>query len=85
MIRQTSEELKAKMGWLAYLIGIARALRGEPNPGDQAEVMRGRQVLVSTDRSMPVEFDGEAAGEANGMTVRVLPAAIVICSGGRDA
>jgi len=155
MIRGTSEELKAKVGWPAYLIGIARALRShqharfevtvddgpvvrrtgvgvlvgnvgqlqgglavlpdakpddglldiavltprsirdwpvlvlrillrKPNSGDQAEVMRGRQVLISTDRSMPVEYDGESAGEADGMTVRVLPAAIVICSDGKD-
>jgi hypothetical protein len=28
-----------------------------------------------------VEYDGEAAGEACGMTVQVLPAAILICSG----
>jgi diacylglycerol kinase (ATP) len=152
MIRGTSEELKAKVGWPAYLIGIARALRGhhrarfdvtiddapavrrtgvgvlvgnvgqlqgslavlpdaqpddglldvvilmprsigdwpvlvlrillrKPDSGDQAEVMRGRRVRISTNRPLPVEYDGEAAGEACGMTVQVLPAAILICSG----
>ena len=152
MMRGTSRELKAKVGWPAYLIGIARAMRDhqcarfdltiddaralrrngvgvlvgnvgklqgglavlpdaqpddglldvavlmprsirdwpvlvlrillrKPDSGDQAEVMRGRRVRISTDRPMPVEYDGEAAGEASGMTVRVLPAAIVICTG----
>ena len=64
---------------------VLRILLRKPNSGDQAEVMRGRRAQISTDRPMPVEYDGEAAGEASGMTVRVLPAGLVICSGQHDA
>jgi YegS/Rv2252/BmrU family lipid kinase len=151
MIRDTSEQLKAKLGWPAYLIGVARALRRhrravfevtiddrpvfrrngvgvlvgnigrlqaglavlpdarpddglldvailtprsvrdwpvlalrillrKPDSGDQAQILRGRRVQINTDRPMPLEYDGEAAGETTGMTIRVLPNAIEICS-----
>jgi diacylglycerol kinase (ATP) len=151
MIRNTSGKLKAKVGWPTYLIGGARALRGngraryevtmddgpvlrreaagvlvgnvgrlqgglavlpnaqpddglldvmlltphairgwpvlalrillrKPDDGEQATVLRGRRVQITADRPTPLEYDGEEAGESTGITVRVLPGAIVICS-----
>jgi diacylglycerol kinase (ATP) len=151
MIRDTSAKLKAKLGWPAYVLGVARALRRhrhalfevtmddaavsrrsgvgvlignvgrlqgglavlpdaqpddglldvalltphsvrdwpvlalrillrKPNSGDQAEILRGRRVQINIDRPMPLQYDGEVAGDATDITVRVLPAAIVVCS-----
>jgi diacylglycerol kinase family enzyme len=151
MIRDTDDDLKARVGWPAYLLGGVRALRGvrralfrvsvddgpplrrravgvlvgnvgrlqgglavlpdarpddglldvvmltphsfrdwpvlalrillrRPDSGDQAQVLRGRRVQITTDRPMPLEYDGDDAGDATGITVRVLPGVIVVCS-----
>jgi len=150
LIRQTSDEAKARMGWLAYVSGAARAVRRTPRArytitvddapavhrqaigvlvgnvgrlqggllvlpdaqpddgvidvgvleprhwydwptlvarilvrrpasGPQAEILRGRRIEISCDRSVPVEFDGEDAGDATAMSVHVLAGAIVLC------
>jgi diacylglycerol kinase (ATP) len=57
-----------------------RILLRKPNSGDQAEILRGRRVQINIDRPMPLQYDGEVAGDATDITVRVLPAAIVVCS-----
>lgn len=151
MIRDTDDDLKARVGWPAYLIGGARALRRvrralfevtvddgpalrrravgvlvgnvgrlqgglavlpdarpddgflhvvvltprsfrdwpvlalrillrRPGSGHQAHVLRGRRVQITADRPMPLQYDGDDGGDARGITVGVLPGAIVVCS-----
>jgi diacylglycerol kinase family enzyme len=53
LIRDTDEDAKARVGWLAYLGGLARAVRGTPRArfevsmdGGTPEVHRGVGVLI---------------------------------------
>jgi diacylglycerol kinase (ATP) len=151
MIRDTSAELKAKLGWPAYVVGAVRALRGRrrvlfdvtmddgpvvrragvgvlvgnvgrlqggltvladaqpddglldvvmltphsvrdwpmlairivlrrPDSGEQAQILRGTRVQIAADIAVPLEYDGDDAGDTTGITVRVLPGAIVVCA-----
>jgi diacylglycerol kinase (ATP) len=151
MIRGTDTKLKAKLGWPAYLVGAARALRGhrralfdvtmddrpvvrrvgigvlvgnvgklqgkltvlpdaqpddglldvvvlaprsfrdwpvlalrivlrKPDSGEQAQIVRGSRVQISADKAVPLEYDGDDAGDTTGITVRVMPGAIVVCA-----
>jgi len=151
MIRDTSAELKAKLGWPAYLVGVMRAPRGRrrarfevtmddrpvlrragvgvlvgnvgrlqggltvlpdaqpddglldvvvltphsfrdwpelalrivlrrPDSGEQAQILRGTRVQITADRAVPLEYDGDDAGDTTGITVRVIPGAIVVCA-----
>ncbi|MGX7681488.1 diacylglycerol/lipid kinase family protein [Jatrophihabitans sp. DSM 45814] len=149
LIRDTSDGLKAKIGWLAYLGGLVRAtrsprvwfelrvdeqpvlrrravgvlignvgrvqgdvailpdakpddgladvlvlrprrlrdwpvllwrlLRGSPDSGEQADIVRGVHVSVRADRDVPVEYDGDFAGTVRQMDVQVLPGAVLLC------
>lgn len=150
MIQQTNDETKARLGWLAYVGGIARALRGSPSAqvgisidgaapvqyravgvlvgnvgrlqagltvlpqasptdgvldvavlapttwrdwpliaarvvtrrvarGGRTDVLRGAQVEITCDRPLPLEFDGDLAGETRSLTVDVLAGALIVC------
>ncbi|HEY0167334.1 MAG TPA: diacylglycerol kinase family protein [Jatrophihabitans sp.] len=149
LIRDTDEKLKLRIGWLAYLGGLARALRRSPrarftitvdeglplstdaigvlvgnvgqleagitlmpdaspddgrldvivlaprtigdwpalvwrilrrrpDAGRQADILRGKRVVISSAVAMPIEFDGDFRGEATELRVEVLPAALVL-------
>jgi diacylglycerol kinase (ATP) len=54
-------------------------VRRDPGGGTQASVLRGRNVRILADRPVPVEFDGDYAGEQQSLTVTVLPGAVVVC------
>jgi len=43
-------------------------------------VLRGSRVQITADRSLPLEYDGDDAGNSTGITVRVLSGAIVVCA-----
>jgi diacylglycerol kinase family enzyme len=150
MIEQTNDDTKARLGWVAYIGGIARALRGSPpanvgisidgatpvhyravgvlvgnvghlqagltllpaaSPtdgvldvavlapatwrdwplilarivlrrvarGGRTDVLRGSRVDITCDRPLPLEFDGDLAGQTQSLTVAVLPGALVVC------
>lgn len=149
LIRDTDEKLKARFGWVAYIGGMARALRRSPHavftvtiddgpplsseavgvlvgnvgqlqagitlmpdarPDDgqldvlviaprtlrdwpslawrilrhrtdsapQAEISRGKRVLIESVVGVPVEFDGDFTGEATKLRVEVLPGALTM-------
>lgn len=69
----------APRGWGDVLVLAWRILRGCPNDGPQALILRGRRVEIRSDRAVPVQFDGDYAGEQDALTVTVLPGAVVIC------
>ncbi len=69
--------VRTRRDWPLLLL---RILRGRPDSGPQAEILRGAQVEIRTDRAVPTQYDGEYAGEAEQMTVRVLPGALVMCT-----
>lgn len=150
MIKQTNDETKARLGWLAYVGGIARALRASPSAqvrisidgttpvryravgvlvgnvgrlqagltllpeasptdgvldvailapttwrdwplilariasrrvtrGGRTDVLRGSRVEITCDRPLPLEFDGDLAGETDSLSVGVLCGALVVC------
>jgi diacylglycerol kinase family enzyme len=58
---------------------IWRIVRRDPGGGTQASVLRGRSVRILADRAVPLEFDGDYAGEQRSLTVTVLPGAVVVC------
>ncbi|HEY8828419.1 MAG TPA: diacylglycerol kinase family protein [Jatrophihabitantaceae bacterium] len=57
-----------------------RILLRRPASGEQAQVLRGSRVQITADRSLPLEYDGDDAGNSTGITVRVLSGAIVVCA-----
>jgi len=65
--------------WYDWPVLLARILARRPDSGPQADVLRGRRVEISCDRSVPTEFDGDDAGDATEMSVRVLAGALVLC------
>jgi diacylglycerol kinase family enzyme len=65
--------------WRDWPVLLMRILRGRPEAGRQAEMLRGRQVEITAELSVPTQYDGEYAGEATRMTVRTLPLAITVC------
>ena len=65
--------------WRDWPVLLLRILRGRPDAGSQAEILRGRQVEITAGQAVPTQYDGEYAGEATQMTVRVLPRAITVC------
>jgi diacylglycerol kinase (ATP) len=69
----------APRGWLDVLVLAWRILRRHPGDGPQALIARGRQVEIRADRAVPIEFDGDYAGEQQTLTVAVLPGAVTIC------
>ena len=150
MIEQTNDQTKARLGWPAYVGGIARALRRSPRAtvligmdgatpvryravgilvgnvgqlqagltllpeasptdglldvavlapstwrdwplilvriatrrvarGGRTDVLRGSRVEITSDRPLPLEFDGELAGATRSLTVEVLAEALVVC------
>ena len=71
----------APRGWLDVLVLGWRILIRRPGYGRQALVLRGRRVEIRADRKMPIEFDGDFAGEQDALTVTVLPGAVTVCGG----
>ena len=65
--------------WHDWPVLLIRILARRPASGPQAEILRGRRVEIRCDRDVPLEFDGEDAGDANAMSVRVLADALVLC------
>jgi diacylglycerol kinase family enzyme len=62
-------------GWIQLLWAI---LRRRPADTPYARVITGGRVTVSTNRDVPVEYDGDVAGSATRLDVRVVPAAITV-------
>ncbi len=73
----------APRAWIDVLVLAWRILRGRPNDGPQALILRGKRVEIRSDRPVPLEFDGEYAGEHDALTVTVLPGAVTVCGAGR--
>jgi diacylglycerol kinase family enzyme len=69
----------APRGWLDVLLLAWRILRRCPDNGPQALIAQGRRVEIRADRAVPLEFDGDFAGEQQTLTVTVLPGAVTIC------
>jgi diacylglycerol kinase (ATP) len=69
----------APRGWVDVLVMAWRILRRRPNDPPQAVIRRGRRVEIRADRAVPVEYDGEYAGERDALTVTVLPGAVAVC------
>lgn len=69
----------APRGWRDVLVLAWRILRRRPNEGPQAQISRGRRVEIRSDRAVPVQFDGDYAGEREELTVTVLPGAVAVC------
>jgi diacylglycerol kinase family enzyme len=65
--------------WLDVLVLAWRILRRRPNDGPQALIAQGRRIEIRAGRPVPVEFDGDYAGEQETLTVTVLPGAVTIC------
>lgn len=55
-----------------------RILRGRPDAGRQADIVRGKRVRIESEIAVPIEFDGDFRGEATELTVEVLPAALAL-------
>jgi diacylglycerol kinase family enzyme len=69
----------APRGWLDVLLLAWRIVRRRPDDGPQALIAQGRRVEIRADRAVPLEFDGDFAGEQQTLTVTVLPGAVTIC------
>lgn len=69
----------APRGFRDILVLGWRILRRRPGYGHQALVLRGRRVEIRADRKIPLEFDGDFAGEQDALTVTVLPRAVTVC------
>jgi diacylglycerol kinase (ATP) len=69
----------APRGWADVLVMVWRILRRRPNEPPRAMIQRGRRVEIRADRFVPLEFDGEYAGERDALTVTVLPGAVAVC------
>lgn len=69
----------APRGWADVLVMVWRILRRRPNDPPQAVIQRGQRVEIRADRAVPLEFDGEYAGERDALTVTVLPGAVAVC------
>ena len=66
----------APRAWIDVVVLAWRILRRRPNDGPQALILRGNRVEIRADRPVPLEFDGEYAGEHDALTVTVLPGAV---------
>jgi diacylglycerol kinase family enzyme len=60
---------------------IWRILRGRPDSGRQAEILRGKAVSITSAVEVPIEFDGDFRGAATELRVEVLPAALTLRCG----
>jgi diacylglycerol kinase family enzyme len=69
----------APRGWLDVVLLAWRILRRRPDKGPQALIAQGRRIEIRAGRLVPVEFDGDYAGEQETLTVTVLPGAVTIC------
>lgn len=65
--------------WRDWPVLLLHIVRGRPDSGRQAEILRGGQIEITAERAVPTQYDGEYAGEATRMTVRALPRAITVC------
>jgi diacylglycerol kinase family enzyme len=59
---------------------LVRLLRRRIQSSPRTVTMRGRTVTVRAARDVPVEFDGDYAGEIRELTVRVLRGAVDVCT-----
>ena len=60
---------------------VWRILRGRPDSGRQAEMLRGKKVQISSGVEVPMEFDGDLCGAGTELRVEVLPAALTVRCG----
>ena len=65
--------------WHDWPVLLLRILARRPDAGPQAEIVRGRRVEITCDRTVPLEYDGDDSGDASALRVRVLAGAIVLC------
>lgn len=82
MIANTNTELKRKVGWLAYGVGIAQVLahrwhRGRSNQERMVAYNQGREILLRLD-SKPEEFqvDGDTVGKVVAVRFKSMPLAL---------
>jgi diacylglycerol kinase (ATP) len=68
-------------GPLGLVVLAWRILRRNPARGRAATALRGARVVIHADRAVPVEFDGDYAGERDSMTVTVLRGGVTVCVG----
>jgi len=66
--------------WHDWPVLLLRILVRRPDSGPQAEILRGRRVEISCDREVPLEYDGDYAGDASVLSVHVLAGALVLCA-----
>lgn len=69
----------APRSMLDVVVLIWRIVRRDPDGGTQARVLRGHSVRIGAGDSVPLEFDGDYAGERRSLAVTVLPGAVVVC------
>jgi diacylglycerol kinase family enzyme len=60
---------------------VWRILRGRPDSGRQAEILRGKAVSITSAVEVPVEFDGDFRGATTELRVEVWPAALTLRCG----
>ncbi|MDQ6849195.1 MAG: diacylglycerol kinase, partial [Actinomycetota bacterium] len=69
----------APRGWAHVVLLAWRILRRRPDSGAEAVVLRGERVEIHANRAVPMEFDGDYAGETDRLIVTVLAGAVTIC------
>jgi diacylglycerol kinase family enzyme len=69
----------APRGWLDVVLLAWRIMRRHADNGPQALIAQGRRIEIRAGRPVPVDFDGDYAGEQETLTVTVLPGAVTIC------
>ncbi|PZS14517.1 MAG: diacylglycerol kinase [Pseudonocardiales bacterium] len=65
--------------WRDWPVLALRILARRPDSGPQAEILRGRQVQISCDQEVPLEYDGDHVGQTRALRVHVLNEALVLC------
>ena len=63
-----------------WLILAARIALRRLHVSSHAAVHQGKRVVITTDRPVPIEYDGEFAGYTESLAVSVMPAALAVCS-----
>jgi YegS/Rv2252/BmrU family lipid kinase len=69
----------APQTWRDIAVLAWRIVRGRPDAGRQADIVRGQYVEIRVDRPVPLQFDGDYAGEQECLSVAVLPGAVSVC------
>ncbi|HTZ44330.1 MAG TPA: diacylglycerol kinase family protein [Jatrophihabitans sp.] len=66
------------MSLLDWPVLVGRILRGRPDGGRQADLLRGTRVRIRAGHRVPFEFDGDYVGERTELDVRVLAGALLL-------